>query len=172
MAEREERDKDRVRVKFNPIMNMLYKWPEDRIKTMLKERLETEGWTITQVSMGSERGKDLEAVKDHKVIHIEAKGEPRSPSSYQSERRSFIGGALASLIAHMNEKTADNAFCMAFPDNDYYLRGVRTLVPLYVRNKLRLFTIFLKDDSPIMILLPDANDVKTLNRFEELFNAS
>lgn len=170
MTEAEEKDK--IRVKFNQIMNILYKWPEDKVKTILKERLEREGWDITQVSMGSEKGKDLEAIKDDKVIHIEVKGEPKSPISYRTERRSYIGGALMSLIAHMNEKTANNAFCMAFPDNDYYLRGVKTLVPLYVRNKLRLFTVFLKDDNTIMILLPNASDVRALNRFEELFNTN
>jgi len=168
MTEAEERDK--IRAKFDRIMNMLNKWPEDEVKTRLKERLEREGWNITQVSMGSEKGKDLEATKDDKVIHIEAKGEPKSPSNYRNERRSFIGGALMSLIAHMNEKTANNAFCMAFPDNDYYLRGVKMRVPLYVRNKLRLFAIFLEDDNTIRLLLPDARDVKTLNSFEELFN--
>lgn len=170
MTEAEEKDK--IRVKFNQIMNMLSKWPEDKIKTILKERLEREGWNITQVSMGSEKGKDLEAIKDDKVIHIEVKGEPKSPLNYRNERRSFIGGALMSLIAHMNEKTANNAFCMAFPDNDYYLRGVKTRVPLYVRNKLRLFTIFLKDDNTIRILLPNASDVRTLNSFAELFNTN
>ena len=168
----EEEERDRIRAKFDHIMSMLSKWPEDRVKTILKERLEKEGWDITHVSMGSERGKDLEAIKDDKIIHIEAKGEPKSPSNYRNERRSFIGGALMSLIAHMNEKTANNMFCMAFPDNDYYLRGVKTRIPLYVRNKLRLFTIFLGDEDTIMVLLPNASDARTLNSFEELFSTN
>lgn len=167
MTEAAEKNKNR----FNQIMDMLSKWPEDKVKTILRERLEREGWSITQVSMGIEKGKDLETIKDGKVIHIEAKGEPKSLSNYRNERRSFIGGALMSLIFHMNEKTVKNVFCMAFPDNDYYLRGVQTRIPLYVRSKLRLFTIFLKDDNTIRVLLPNTNDVRILNSFEELFDA-
>ena len=166
----EAKEEEKLKLRFNQIMHMLYKWPEDKVKTILKEQLEREGWAITQIAMGTEKGKDLETTKDDRVIHIEVKGEPKSPLSYQVERRAFIGQALTSLITHMNEGTANNAFCMAFPDNDYYLRGVRRLVPLYVRNRLRVFTIFVGDGNVIQILLPNSNEVRTLNRFEELFN--
>ena len=63
--------------KFQSIMAMLSKWPEDKVKTILKERLEKEGWSITQASMGSQQGKDLEANKNNKIIHID------NPISYQ-----------------------------------------------------------------------------------------
>jgi hypothetical protein len=155
--------------KFQSIMAMLSKWPEDKVKTILKERLEKEGWSITQASMGSQQGKDLEANKNNKIIHIEAKGEPNSPSSYRQEKRSFIGGALMSLIAHMNNGQQNYAYCMAFPNNDYYLRGVQSRIPLYVRSTFRLAAVFLNDDNTIEVLFPDANSVKLLSSFDELF---
>ena len=159
----------RLRAKFDRLWDILRKWPEDRVKAILKDRLEREGWNITLLAMGHERGKDLEATKGNRVIHIEAKGEPGSLSNYRVERRSFIGGALMSLISHMNKDNADEALCMAFPDNDYYLRGVTSRVPRYVRNKLRVHALFLNDDSTIRVLLPNANDARILDSFEELF---
>ena len=140
---------DRLRARFDKLWDTPGKWPEDRVKAILKDRLESEGWSITRLAMGREEGKDLEATKGNRVIHIEAKGEPLSLSNYRVERRSFIGGSLMSLISHMNEDNPHEALCMAFPDNDYYLRGVTSRVPRYVRNKLRLYALFLTDDNTI-----------------------
>jgi hypothetical protein len=79
-----EEETNKLRGKFTSIMNMLSIWPEDRVKTILKERLEREGWEVT-VSMGQEQGKDIDAIKGDRVIHIEAKGEPKSPSHKAAE---------------------------------------------------------------------------------------
>ncbi len=165
----EEIKREAVRDKFINIMSNLSKWPEDRVKTILKDRLEREGWNITTISMGQEQGKDLEAVKGEWTIHIEAKGEPKSPNSYRQERRQFIGGALMSLITCMTEENVNRKFCIAFPDNEYYLSGVLTRIPSLIRKKLNLFAMFLQEDASIRVLMPSSTDTKVLFSFDELF---
>ncbi|GEM_PF-7089173 len=165
----ESKDKTRYE-QFSKLSTELDKWPEDRVKTLLKERLEKELWAIIKIAMGTEQGKDLEATKNSKAIHIEAKGEPKSISSYRQERRQFVGGALISLITHMTQEDENIAYCMAFPDNDYYLRGVLTRIPSLVRKKLRVFGLFLREDSSIQVLYPSNNNTEELRSFDDLFH--
>jgi hypothetical protein len=47
----EEIKREAVRDKFINIMSNLLKWLEDRVKTILKDGLEREGWSVTTISM-------------------------------------------------------------------------------------------------------------------------
>ena len=134
-------DEAKLKAKYSKIWDDLRKWPEDRIKTNLKEKLEKEGWRITEISMGNEQGKDLEATKNGFLIHIEAKGEPKSLTSFDQERRQNVGGALMSLIQHMTNEKEKYIYCMAFPNNGRYSSIICKRIPMYVREKLEVYAI-------------------------------
>lgn len=163
-------DEDKIREQFVKIMKELQKWPENRVKEVLKQRLEAEGWMISTISYGTERGKDLEVTKGPRTIIIEAKGEPKSPSSYQQERRGFIRGAFASIIQYMREDNPDRAYCIAFPNNEYYPRRVQELIPRSVRTKLVLNILFVDENGLLHVVLPDAMEICQLTRFDDLFD--
>lgn len=163
-------DKDKIREQFAKIMEELQKWPEDRVKKVMKQRLEDEDWIVSTVSYGTEHGKDLEATKGLRTITIEAKGEPKSPNSYQQERRAFIRGAFASIIQYMRADNPDTAYCIAFPNNKYYPRHTQELIPRLVRTKLALNILFTDENGLLHVLLPDAMEIRQLATFDDLFD--
>lgn len=61
---------------------------------------------------------------------------------------------------------------MAFPNNEYYLRGVQQRIPLMVREKLALHVLFTEEDGSLSILVPTATVVSKLVSFDTLFNGS
>ena len=165
-----EREKDKIRQDIIRISNELLKWPEDKVKSLLKERLEREGWNVNTISLGYEKGRDLEAQKGDLTIIIEAKGEPKSPLTYLVQRRSYVQGALASIAAWMKEENPKTRYLIAFPENGYYPRGVKNLIPALVRKKLGLLAVFINEDSSVETLFPYSDEVTQLNRFDDLFS--
>lgn len=163
-------NEDKIREQFIKIMKELQKWPEDKVKKVLKQKLEDETWMVSTVSYGTEHGKDLEATKGPRTIIIEAKGEPKSPNTYQQQRRGSIRGAFASIIQYMRENNPDRVYCIAFPNNDYYPRHTQELIPRLVRTKLALSILFVDENGLLNVLLPDAMEICQLRRFDDLFN--
>ncbi len=53
---------------------MLAKWPEDRVKTVLGDRLRAEGWTVEEVHFGTERGKDLAGSRGDRKVGLPQAG--------------------------------------------------------------------------------------------------
>lgn len=150
-------------------LTQLYNWPEDKVKSLLKQKLEASGWAIIEIHWGKEQGKDLVVAKNQRSIVFEAKGEPKSLISEYTERRHFVRDALSSLISYMVTDDADCRYCIAFPANKLYIRHVLKQIPIVARRKLGLYAIFLNEHGSTKVLLPDEEELQELTLFDDLF---
>ena len=88
---------------------------EDRIKAVLKDWLENQGWQ-TQIAWGKERGVDIEAIRGDQRWLIEVKG----PGSRNAMRVNYFLAILGELLQRINDPTA--RYSIALPDLQQYRR--------------------------------------------------
>lgn len=162
-------EEEKAKEKLTKKLNQLYEWPEDRIKTMLKEKLESDNWAIKEIHWGKEQGKDVVACRNGRTIVFEAKGEPKSPLSDYTQRRHYTRDALASIISYMIADEPNCKYCLAFPKRTLYISHVHRQIPSLVRRKLGLYVIFLDADGSIYALFPNQEDSYELDMFERFF---
>ena len=139
-------------------------YSEDRVIEQLEKKAEREDWIVVEKHPGLEHGVDLKLQKGNRIIVIEAKGERRSRTQH-----SAVEGALGAIIMHMTERTANRAYCVAFPSTDAFRNLVRN-VPMMPRQRLGLNIIFVEETVLLNVLFPNAPNPSKLNNFDELFN--
>lgn len=113
----------------------------------------------------------MEAIKGPRTLIVEAKGEPKSRYTYKQERQEFIRSAFASIIQYMREENLDRAYCIAVPNNEYYSRRTRELIPELVRMKLGLNILFVDEKGSLHVLLPAGMKIRLGTEFDSLFDA-
>jgi len=158
-----------LKKKFTKKMTRLYDWPEDKVKSLLKTKLEVDGWEITEIHWGREQGRDMVAAKNNRSIIFETKGEPKSPTSEYTERRHFVRDSLSTLISYMVTEDANCKYCVVFPNNELYVGHVLKQFPLLVRKKLDLHALFVNADGSAEVLFPGKERTSKLLSFDSLF---
>jgi hypothetical protein len=115
---------------------------EDQVKSALKAKLETDGWTV-EVAWGRERGIDIVALRGPERWVIECKGTGSIPPM----QNNYFVGVVGELLQRMSDERAKHS--IAFPDVPKF-RRLWTELPTMVKERLKLTALFVSDDGSVV----------------------
>jgi hypothetical protein len=115
---------------------------EDEIKKVLKELLESQGWTV-QVAWSRTPGIDVDAKRGSERWIIEVKG----PGSLQPMRVNYFIGILGELLQRMEDPTAK--YSIALPDIKQF-RGLWERLPKLAKERTGINALFIDLDGKVV----------------------
>jgi hypothetical protein len=114
------------------------KLTENQVIDILCQYLKKEGWAIESTAPNHDKGEDIIAIKDNKMLVVEAKGARGNPESKVTTRAKFdkgqikisFGAAIVKTLSDMLKPEYENAlFAIAFPDDVDVRNAVGALIP-------------------------------------------
>lgn len=121
---------------------------EDEVIEILCENLKKKGWKIICKAKGHQRGVDIKASKNDKVLVVEAKGakgNPQSPVTTKSKFNSgdiktHLGEAIVKVLEEKNKDPKIN-IAIALPNDDYIKKTLKFAIPEVIKIGINLFWI-------------------------------
>lgn len=134
--------------------NFEKKLTEDEVVRILSDKLQMEGWKIVNQCFGQTRGNDIEAVKDGRILIVEAKGAKSNDYSPTKKRESFdsgqikthFGKAMVKIMTEI-EKNPNHLYAIAHPDDELIRKTIGKIIPQL--EKLNIKHYWIKKDDKI-----------------------
>lgn len=112
------------------------KLTEDETIRLLVQYLKTQGYTHFETCTGHQRGTDIAASCDDKVLHVEVKGARGNPKSHFSIRSHFDSGQIKTHFGKaivkaldLQSKHPNDQVAIAHPDDPYIRKVIGRLIP-------------------------------------------
>lgn len=121
---------------------------EDEVVEILCQYLKKKGWEIIHKAKGHQRGPDIKASKNDKVLVVEAKGargNPKSPVTKKpkfssGENKTNLGEAIVKVLEEKNKDPKIN-IAIALPNHDHIKKTLTYAVPEVIKIGINLFWI-------------------------------
>ena len=114
------------------------KLTENEVIEILCHYLEKEGWSIENKAINHDRGEDIVAKKDNKLLIVEAKGAKGNPKSSVTKKVKFDSGQIKThfgkaivkiLDEKLKPKYKNSTFAIAHPDDADIRKTIGKITP-------------------------------------------
>ena len=112
------------------------KLTENETVKILANYLKKNGWVITKLCLGRERGNDITASKSNKTLVVEAKGAKPNDDTPGRKKEYFSSGQIKihhgeAIVKILEEKYKNPAyqFAIAHPDDEDIRKSIGHLIP-------------------------------------------
>lgn len=159
------------------------RWPhEDGIKAILEKVFKTLGIEINTIQLGNKPGIDLTGrTEDGRDVLCEAKGEPpcvntkgknkNNPKTLDEKnncRTVNFKELVGTIIERMETNDAKKIYVIAVPDTPEFHELVKTKIPDWIRQCLRIHALFVKQDGKVTYLCPSQSNGDIPENLKEL----
>lgn len=129
---------------------------ENQVVGSVKKYLKKKKWIKIKCCYNHKKGNDIEAIKNNKLLIIEAKGARPNPKSPNAKHKKFLsnqikihfGEAIVKIMEQMT-KHPNAKFGIAQPDTDYIKKCLKDIIPQIKQLKIKLFWV--QKDGQVLI---------------------